>query len=66
VGHVACMEQIRNAYKILVVNHARPRRTKMGREIGCECVDWMHLAQDKDELQTLVNTVEHLGSIKGQ
>jgi hypothetical protein len=29
-------------------------------------VDWMHLAQDKDELQTLVNTVEHLGSIKGQ
>jgi hypothetical protein len=46
VGHVACMEQIRNAYKILVVNHARPRRTKMGREIGCECVDWIHLAQD--------------------
>jgi hypothetical protein len=26
------------------------------REIGCEGVDWIHLAQDKDKWQVLVNT----------
>jgi hypothetical protein len=27
------------------------------REIGWEGVDWMHLAQDRDQWQALVNTV---------
>jgi hypothetical protein len=26
-------------------------------EIGCEGVDWIHMAQDRDELLVLVNTV---------
>jgi hypothetical protein len=26
------------------------------REIGCEGVDWIHLAQDRDQWRTLVNT----------
>jgi hypothetical protein len=31
------------------------------REIGWEGVDWMHLAQDMYQWQTLVNTVTNLG-----
>jgi hypothetical protein len=30
------------------------------REIGWEVVDWIHLAQDRDKLQVLVNTVMNL------
>jgi hypothetical protein len=30
------------------------------RETGWEGVDWIHLAQDKDEWQALVNTVMNL------
>jgi hypothetical protein len=30
------------------------------REIGWEVVDWMHLAQDRDQWQALVNTVMNL------
>jgi len=26
------------------------------REVGCEGVDWMHLAQDRNQWQALVNT----------
>jgi len=33
-------------------------------ETGWEGVDWMHLSQDRDWLQALVNTVQPLGSIK--
>jgi hypothetical protein len=29
-------------------------------EIGWEGVDWMHLAQDRDQLRVLVNTVMKL------
>jgi hypothetical protein len=28
------------------------------REIGYECVDWIHVAQDKNQWATLVNAVE--------
>jgi hypothetical protein len=36
------------------------------REIGWEGVDWIHLAQDRDQWQALVNMVINLlGSIKG-
>jgi hypothetical protein len=27
------------------------------REIGCEVVDWMHLARDRDQWRVLLNTV---------
>jgi hypothetical protein len=30
------------------------------REIGWKGVDWMHLAQDSDQYQTLINTVKNL------
>jgi len=30
------------------------------REIGWEGVEWMHLAQDRDQLQAVVNTVMNL------
>jgi hypothetical protein len=29
-------------------------------EIGCEGVDWMHVAQDRDQWRALVNTVVNL------
>jgi hypothetical protein len=44
----------------------RPRRrwvdnTKMDlREIGCDGVDWIELAQDRDQWRALVNTVMNL------
>jgi hypothetical protein len=30
------------------------------KEVGCEDVDWMHLAQDRNQLQAVVNTVINL------
>jgi hypothetical protein len=59
----------RNAYKILVRNpegkrpQGRPRRRwedniKMDlREIGWDVGDWIDLAQNRDHLRALVNTV---------
>jgi hypothetical protein len=29
-------------------------------EIGCESMDWMHLAQDRDQWRALVNMVMNL------
>jgi len=68
IGHVACMGEMRNMYKILVGKpewkrpFLRPRRRwedniRMGlREIGWEVVHWMHLAQDRDQWWAPVNT----------
>jgi hypothetical protein len=62
----------RNAYRILVGKPegkrplGRPRRRwvdniKMDlREIGWDGVDWIDLAQDRDQWQALVNTVINL------
>jgi hypothetical protein len=62
----------RNAYKILV---GRPKVKKpLGRsrrrwedniridvrEIGWEVVDWMNMAEDRDQWRTVVNTVMNL------
>jgi hypothetical protein len=66
------MGETRNAYRILVGKPkgkrplGRPRRTwveyiKMDlTEIGWEGVDWIELAQDRDQWRDLVNTVMKL------
>jgi hypothetical protein len=68
-GHVASMGAIRNAYEILVGKPEGKRplgRLKRrcednirmdGRENGWEVVDWIHVAQDRDQWQALVNVV---------
>jgi hypothetical protein len=73
IEHVACMGESRNGYKILVgkPEWRRPfgRSTRRWednikmdlREIGWECVDWMHLAQDRDQWRALEDTVMNLG-----
>jgi hypothetical protein len=71
-GHVARMGEKRKAYRILVRKPegkrplGRPTRRwvdtiKMGlREIGWDGVDWIDLAQDRDQWSALVNTVMNL------
>jgi len=66
------IEEVRNAYKILVGKSEGERpvgRTRLKwedsirmdlREIGWEVVDWIHLAQDRDRLRALVSTVMNL------
>jgi hypothetical protein len=60
-GHVACIVEMRNAYRILVRKpekkilfgrhrHRQEDNIKMDlREMGYEGVDWIHLAQDRDQ-----------------
>jgi hypothetical protein len=71
-GYVARMEEKRNAYRILVGKPegkrplGRRRRRcedniRMGlREIGWGGMDWIDLAQDRDQWRALVNTVMNL------
>jgi len=72
VGHVARMGEGRGVYRVLGGKPegrrpvGRPRRRwedniKMDlREVGCGCVDWMELAQDRDRWLALVSTVMNL------
>jgi hypothetical protein len=66
VRQVACMGQTRNVYTILVRNPVgkRPRGRPRNRwkdirmdltEIGWKWVDWIHVAQDRDQWRALVN-----------
>jgi hypothetical protein len=68
--HVARIGEKRNAYKTLVGKAeekrplGRPRRMwedniKIG-EIGWDGVDWIDLAQNRDQWRALVNTVMNL------
>jgi hypothetical protein len=62
VGHVAYMGEMRNVYKILVGKPGgksplgRPRcrwkdTVKMDlKKTGWQCVDWIHLAHNRDQL----------------
>jgi hypothetical protein len=71
-GHVARMGETRNANRISVgkadgkrpLGRARRRwvdNTKIDlREIGCDGMDWINLAQDRDQWRALVNTVMNL------
>jgi transcription termination factor 2 len=68
-GHIARMGQKRNAYRILVGKPegkrplGRPRRRRVDnikmdlREIGWDGMDWIDLAQERDQWRGLVNTV---------
>jgi hypothetical protein len=69
--HVARVEKMRNAYRILIGKPegkrplGRPSRRwediRMDlREIGWEGVDWIHLAEDRGQWRDLVNTEMNL------
>jgi hypothetical protein len=71
-GHVARMGETRIAYRLLVgkpegkrpLGRSRRRwvdKIKMAlREIGWDGMDWIELAQDRDQWRALVNTVMNL------
>jgi hypothetical protein len=71
-GHVALTADMRNEYKILIVKPegkrqlGRPRHIWKGNskmdvtEIVCVGLDWIHLAQDRDQWLALVNIVMKL------
>jgi hypothetical protein len=71
-GHVPHMGEIRNAYTILVRKPEGKRSLQRQRhgwkdniamdltETGCEGVEWMHVAQDRDLWWALVNMVINL------
>jgi hypothetical protein len=63
---------MRNAYSVLMGKRERKRPLGIprhrwednirmdAREIGWKVVDWIHLAQDRNQWQALVNTVVNL------
>jgi hypothetical protein len=71
-GNVACTGEERGVYRVLVGKPegrrplGRPRRRwvdnirKDLQEVGCEYMDWIGLAQDRDRWQTLVSAVMNL------
>jgi hypothetical protein len=71
-GHVACMGEMRNAYKILVGKckgkRSHGRRNRICEDnfnvgiigIGLKSADWINLAQDMDSWRVHVNTVMNL------
>jgi hypothetical protein len=73
VGNVEGIGAMRSAYNILVGKlERRDQSEDVGRrredtiimnlrEIEWEDVDWVHLTQDRDRLQAVVNTIMNLG-----
>jgi len=71
-GHVAYKGERRGVYRVLVGKRegkrplGRPRHRweeniKMDlQEVGCGCMDWTEVAQDRDRWRTLVNVVMNL------
>jgi hypothetical protein len=74
--HVARRGEMTNAYQISILKPEGKRlleRLKRRcenyikiepREIGWECVEWIHLVQDRSQWRTLVNTVMNLRPYK--
>jgi len=71
-GHVARMGERRGVYKVLVGKPEekrpleRPRRRWESnmrmyiQKVGCGCMDWIDLAQNRDRWRALVNAVMNL------
>jgi len=71
-GHVARMGEERGVYRVLVGKPGgrkpmgRPRRRWVDnirmnlQKVGCEYMDWIGLAQDRDRWRTLVSAVMNL------
>jgi len=70
-GHMARMDEERGVYRVLVRKPegkrplGRPRRRWVDirnylQEVGCGYMDWIGLAQDRDEWRTLVSAVMNL------
>ena len=71
-GHVALMGEERGVYRVLVGKLerrrplGRPRRRWVDnirtdlQDVGCGCMDWIGLAQDRDRWRTLVSAVMNL------
>jgi hypothetical protein len=71
-GHVVCMGEKRNAYRLLVGNPegkrplGRPRRRWVDNirmdfgEVGWGDVDWIDLAQDRNRRRALANSILNL------
>ena len=71
-GHVAPMGGERGVYRVLVGKPegkrplGRPRRrwvdniTMYLQKVGCVCMDWIELAQDRDGWRTFVSVVMNL------
>ena len=72
-GHVERMGEERGVYRVLVGKPegrrplGRPRRRWVDnirtdlQEVGCDYMDWIGLAQDRDRWRTLVSAVMNLG-----
>jgi len=71
-GHVAHMGMRRGVYRVLVGKPERKRPLGRARcrwednikmdlqEVGCEVMNWIELAEDRDRWQALVNAVMNL------
>jgi len=71
-GHVARMGEEREVYRVLVRKPegkrplGRPSRRRVDnirtdlQEVGCEYMDWIGLAQDRERWRTLVSAVMNL------
>jgi hypothetical protein len=75
-GNVACKEEYRNSYRVLVVTFSdkkppgRPRHRcddiiKVNLKVtGWDSMNWIHLVYDRNEWQACVNMDESSGSTK--